>query len=426
MIPSKTFCQIPWLHRYTNEQGWHMLCCVGEGEANFLHNAAGHALHVNQGLTDAQVLNSPDLKQIRLAMLQGAWPAACERCRQMEEAGGTSSRNYFNNRYSHWIEDSFDQTTADGTLTRPAVRYADLRLGNVCNLTCRMCGPGESRLWADHFVQVQPKEYQLPAEALNAARNDNWVKNGHLEWLLRECLPCVEGFNFGGGEPLIIPEMVDLLEYCIASGRAPEIDLAYNTNITALPDKVTRLWPKFRSTSLVCSIDGFGPLNEYIRRPSKWRDIDRNLRLLEQHAEEWKLKPIAVSTTLQIYNVLQIGDLVDYLSSANFTRIAPVPQLVPLYQPRYLCIQILPDEIKAMARERLAEARRKAEALRRPDVEALISTFDAAIAYMDQGNGSRRDLMNFRVFSEKSDREFGDSWRQTCPELAEMLLGQPT
>jgi hypothetical protein len=25
-------------------------------------------------------------------------------------------------------------------LDRPIVRFADIRLGNVCNLTCRMCG----------------------------------------------------------------------------------------------------------------------------------------------------------------------------------------------------------------------------------------------------------------------------------------------
>lgn len=423
MIPSKSFCQIPWLHRYTNEQGLHLLCCVGTGQANVLHDAAGKALHVGQRLTDAQVLNSPDLKQIRQGMLRGEWPAACERCRQTEEAGGTSSRNHFNKRYRHWNEDSVNQTAADGTLNRPAVRYADIRLGNVCNLTCRMCGPGASRLWADHFNEVQPREYLVPAASLAAARNDNWVKSQDLEWLIRECLPSVEGFNFGGGEPLIVPEMAELLECCIAAGRAPEIDLAYNTNITVLPDKITRLWPKFRSVSLVCSVDGFGLVNDYIRRPSKWLDIDRNLRLLDRHAEEWKLRPVIVSATLQIYNVLQMSDLVDYLST-NFTRIAPVPQLVPLYEPRYLSIQILPLEIKTVARERLTEARSKAEALGRPDMASLISTFDATIAYMDQAKASRRDLIDFRFFSEKSDREFGDSWRQACPELAQLLLRQ--
>ena len=400
-----------------------MLCCVGTGEANVLHDAAGQALHVRQGLTDSQVLNSPDLKQIRRTMLRGDWPGACERCRQVEEAGGTSSRNHFNKRYGHWYADSIDQTAEDGTLARPAVRYADVRFGNVCNLTCRMCGPGASRLWADHFNAVQPRQYLIPAESLRAAREDNWVKRQSWQGLVQECLPSVEGFNFGGGEPLMIPEMVELLEFCIASGRAPEIDLAYNTNITVLPDKVTRLWSRFRSVSLVCSIDGFGAVNEYIRRPSEWRDIDRNLHLLDHHAEEWKLRTVIVSTTLQIYNVLQIGELIDYLAS-NFKNIAPIPQLIPLYEPRYLCIQILPPEAKAAARTRLIEARAKAKALGGPDLSSLIGTFDTTIAYLDQSQASRRDLIDFLFFSEKSDREFGDSWRHACPELAQLLVRQ--
>ena len=388
-----------------------------------LHGADGKALHITQGLTDEQVLNSPDLKQIRASMLQGEWPTACERCRQVEATGGTSSRNHFNTRYAHWTDDSIAQTLPDGTLTRPAVRYADIRLGNVCNLTCRMCGPDASRLWADHYNQTQPKRHQFSIQHLAAARDQNWVKSQPLEWLVQQCLPTIEGVNFGGGEPLIIPEMVQVLELLVASGRAGEINLAYNTNITVLPEKVTRLWSKFRSVSLLCSIDGFGPLNEYIRRPSKWRDIDRNLHLLDEHAEEWKLRPVLVSATVQIYNVLQIGDLLDYLSS-GFKNIAPVPQLVPLYGPPYMNIQMLPPQVKEVARERLSAARARAELQDWPNVRWLASTFDSTMAYMDQGQMGRQELMEFLFFSENSDRVFGDSWRRACPDLARLLFPQ--
>jgi hypothetical protein len=32
-----------------------------------------------------------------------------------------------------------------------------------------------------------------------------------------------------------------------------------------------------------------------------------------------------------------------------------------------------------------------------------------------------KDFMDFLYFSEKSDRQFGDSWRRACPELAHLL-----
>jgi hypothetical protein len=31
MNESKTVCMVPWLHRFTNEQGFHQMCCTGTG-----------------------------------------------------------------------------------------------------------------------------------------------------------------------------------------------------------------------------------------------------------------------------------------------------------------------------------------------------------------------------------------------------------
>lgn len=82
---SKSVCMVPWVQRHTNEQGLHMLCCAGTGARNTLHGTDGKPLHVSQGHTDAEVLNSPDMKEIRLAMLRGDWPAACVRCLRSEQ-----------------------------------------------------------------------------------------------------------------------------------------------------------------------------------------------------------------------------------------------------------------------------------------------------------------------------------------------------
>lgn len=415
MTVSKSLCMIPWLHRFTNEQGWHMACCSGTGPANQLRNAEGEALHVNQRLTDEQVLNSPDYKAIRRAMLKGEWPGVCERCRRSEAAGAVSVRHHMNNRFGHWRAALLDRTALDGTIDDPTVRHADIRLGNTCNLTCRMCSPAASRLWIKHFNRVQPEGHCIPESGMAAFRL-NWVKRKSAEWLIEQCLPTVESLHFAGGEPLIIPEMVDVLDLCIQSGRASQIDLSYNTNITELPQRVTRLWPQFRSISLVCSVDGVGALNDYIRRPSNWIDIDRNLRLLDQHFDTWRVRSVVCSATVQIYNILQIGELFDYLSS-GFRHIDPIPQLVPLYEPAYLSVQHLPDRVKDIARRRLLVERAKAEALDRPDLHFITSQIDTTLAHMDQA-GSLKRLMDFMYFSAKSDQEFGDSWQKAAPELA--------
>jgi hypothetical protein len=136
----KTFCAIPWIHRQTDEQGFHQLCAVAVGDGNNLSNTKGERLHISQQLTDEEVLNSPQVKAVRKQMMRGEWPAACDRCRQTEQSGSTSIRQHLNSQFGQDPQALLRRTSEDGLLDRPIVRFADIRLGNVCNLTCRMCG----------------------------------------------------------------------------------------------------------------------------------------------------------------------------------------------------------------------------------------------------------------------------------------------
>jgi len=414
---------IPWLHRFTDERGLHLACCAGLWPGNQLRDDQGNALSVHQRLSDEQVLNCAGNKAMRLAMLKGEWSPVCDRCRRSEEAGAVSLRQQMNKRFKHWRKQLLEQTLEDGTLLEPRVRYADIRLGNTCNLTCRMCWPGASARWIKHFNRVQPKGYAVDENTLQSHRR-SWVKQESALWLIEQCLPSVESLNFAGGEPLIIPEMPLALDLCIRSGRSSQIDLFYNTNLTALPRRVTRLWPHFRSVSLLCSVDGFGRLNDYIRRPSKWADIDRNLRLVDRHFEEWKIKLVLCSATVQIYNVLQLGDLFRYLDS-GFEHVIPMPQLTPLYTPDFLSISNLPAGLKQNARASLLELKDQVMRDRRAGTEFIAGQIDTVIAHLGRP-GTRKALMDFLYFSEKSDREFGDSWRQAAPALANGFLPELT
>ena len=414
-----TFCVIPWLHRQTDEQGFHQLCCLGVGPGNQLRDTEGRRMHISQRLTDEQVLNSPELKTARVQMVQGEWPKACERCRQSEQAGGVSVREQYNAGFAGH-ENLLRQTGQDGELLRPVVRFSDIRLGNACNLTCRMCNPGASRLWEPHYNVVRPPGYRMPSDQLQIIGENNWVKKESVSWLLEQSLPTLERLHFAGGEPLIIPELVDALEQCVASGRAGEIALSFNTNLTVLPDKVTSLWPRFRSVWLLCSVDGYGRTNEYIRRPSHWDDIDRNLRTLENRFDEWKIGYAAVSCVVQMYNALSVPDLYAYMRSAGFQRVMPIPGLVPLFDPHFLSIQGLPAHAKTVVRERLQAEIERAEAWNRPDLVALIGTIRATIAYMHAADATE-NLRDFFFFSEATDKAFGDSWREAAPELAASL-----
>src|SRR5205823_2565223 len=126
----------------------------------------GKRIHVQGPDTEADLINNPTLKALRRRMLAGEWDPMCDRCRTAEDAGGTSSRKGRNEHFQRHIPRLLADTASDGTVRAAAVRHLDMRLGNYCNLTCRMCSPGASKLWIDSYDQVQPEAYRLGRDKL--------------------------------------------------------------------------------------------------------------------------------------------------------------------------------------------------------------------------------------------------------------------
>jgi hypothetical protein len=416
---SSSFCVVPWLQRYVNEQGFFKVCCVAEGKETFLTDDQGKRLHIQGGESEEEIFNSPRLKELRRKMLAGEWDPVCKRCLDAEHAGGNSSRKGRNNHFRDRIPDLLSDTAPDGAITAPALRHLDMRLGNYCNLTCRMCSPGASKPWIEPYNRVQPQAYQIGSDRLTVLRNIEWVTDPSVWRKFRDQLPSIEWLHFAGGEPMMIPEMIRALQICVDAGFAGGIDLSYNTNITLLPKGVAELWPRFKSVSLSCSIDGHGPLNEYIRRPSKWRDIDRHLRALDAHFHEWKLRQVSVNTTVQVYNVLDLDKLYAYLRS-GFEHVLPAPLLNPLSWPAYLSVQNLPHSVKSSARERLLKEKTREEYRGRADLGWLMSSIDTIVDYLDHPSPADH-WKDFLSFTASSDHEFGDSFTQAAPELAALL-----
>lgn len=418
---SSSFCVVPWLHRLVNERGFLKVCCVAEGQENYLTDERGKRLHIQGGESEEEIFNNPRLKELRRKMLKGEWDSICTRCRNAERAGGSSSRKGRNNHFRERISDLLSDTAPDGTVTAPALRHLDMRLGNYCNLSCRMCSPGASKLWITPYNRVQPKAYQLGSDKLTALRNIEWVSDPAVWLKFREQLPAIEWINFAGGEPMMIPEMIDALRICVDSGCAGGIDLTYHTNITLLPKEVAELWPQFKSVSLRCSIDGYGPLNEYIRRPSKWHDVDRNLRTLDAHFHDWNLRKVSINTTVQVYNVLDLDKLYAYLRS-GFEHVLPAPDLSLLSWPPYLSVENLPPRIKTLAREKLLKEKTRDEYRRCDDIAWLLTSIDTLVDHMDSAEPADhwKDFLSFTVSSE---HEFGDSFTRAAPEMAALLRG---
>jgi sulfatase maturation enzyme AslB (radical SAM superfamily) len=238
-------------------------------------------------------------------------------------------------------------------------------------------------------------------------------------------LPLLEHLHFAGGEPLIIPQMAGLLRLCVERGYAQNIMLTYNTNLTRISDDLKKLWPKFKAVHLYISVDAYGDLNDFIRHPSRWKVIDKNLKDIDQNFKEYGIEYAAIMTTAQLYNIFHLGELYDYLF-ANMKNVMKLPKLIDLYVPTQLRTQVLPAHLKALARERLNEILLRSE--RRLNQELIpsseagtLDTLRGTIAFLDLEDHSS-ELNTFKTYTRALDTVHKKNTLDVIPELASILL----
>jgi len=333
MSQSKTFCVLPWMHLATNASGNFRVCCNSTPGKNFIMNEDNKPYKLYRDELK-EVWNSDTYKTIRQQMLDGERPDMCVRCFREEDAGIKSARQSWNNK---WIDDSVEY----GPNPDLDVRYVDLRLGNLCNLRCRMCNPYASNQWL--------KEWDLIAPNLSASERDrletmDWPETPKTWENLFSISESIEEIYLTGGEPTLIQAQHKLLDYFIDNGTAKNIRLKYNINMTNIPKHLLDKWRHFKRVQLNCSIDAYGDLNRYIRYPSNWSAVTKTWEQIH------KLDNVGyeIHCTVQMYNILNLNELIDWAEPYN-TRI----YFNILNHPQELNIRVLPKELKELAAERL-------------------------------------------------------------------------
>jgi len=414
-----SFCVLPWLHRFVNLGGEVQLCCTAEEfEHSYIRQDSNKPINITDGLSDEQIGTTRHMRDIRVSMLKGTWPAACERCRLTEETGGCSRRQAENQHFDEHIPWILEHTDEQGHAP-VRIRSRDYRLGNLCNLRCRMCHPRASKLLMEEWNQVARRRLRIGGKLASEYENMTWFHNQQLWDDFSTHCRDLEHLHFAGGEPLIIPEVQKALEICVEQGVAGNIELTFNTNVTKIPAQHRALWPQFRSVNLLCSIDAHGALNDYIRYPAKWSRLARNLDIIDQQHEELNLGRATLSVTVQIYNVFHLHELIDYCRE-RFSFIRTMPNLVHLSVPDYFNVQHLPDDLKQLAAERLQALR--ARLVNAGETEGL-NQIDSVLAYIGLGEHSLYLMNEFKRVTGIFDRLRGESLTALVPELGPLVDG---
>lgn len=335
-LPSSTFCILPWVHLATNASGNLRPCCNSKPGKNFIKDPKTGKPYKLGKANFQEIWNSPDYKELRRALLNNEKPEVCERCWKEEDAGIESLRQAWMNR---WIEDK--KYTVEAELD---IRYADIRMGNFCNLRCRMCNPYASSQWLDEWHLIRDP---LPEDEYKRLNSETWpwYRYTQFEENIDLIMSTVEEIYLTGGEPTIIKEHEYILDKVIESGRAKKVKIKYNSNLTNIPNYLIEKWKEFKAIKFNVSIDAVGDLDRYIRYPSNWDKIEENflrVRQLENVVNE-------IHCTVQMYNITRLHEFLNWAEPFGHKIYLNI-----LNHPEELNIRVLPNELKEQVAEILS------------------------------------------------------------------------
>lgn len=283
-------------------------------------------------------------------MLQGEPVPGCEQCYVKEQTSGQSYRTRYNDlgQRNLNLQKTIAACSQHDYAIEPRVSYLDLRLGNLCNLNCRSCGPRNSSQLNREVMQMSINSpdiktfYQTESLDLNS-----WYQSPQFQQNIEKIAPDLRLLYITGGEPTIIAANLTLLESLVEQGVSSNITVKLSTNLTNLSPRLLTVLQRFAKTLWFVSIDGLADTQEYLRYPSRWSAVKKNLQLLTETTDPEQCQ-IVVTPTIQNVNFLSITDLFEFLRPYTTVQIWPIV----LESPRHFDLQYLPMDFKQQCWQR--------------------------------------------------------------------------
>ena len=321
------FCIAPFVHLNVGPRDEITPCCVYENQSIDEFGEIHIAIPGKVSNTLLGTWNSPTWNHLRESFLNNERPDACFMCwdyedsRQTEETDdGSTDRSY----RMHANVSNKEYLNLTEKLETPA--WLQLKLGAKCNLTCRICSANSSNKWlAEEAISDLAVKQDLPYERVSRADQKKWSAKKQKEsaWLytdkfwneLKSISKGIRRLDFTGGEPLLIVEHYQYLEWCVEQGYAKNIYLDYCTNGTVdLTDNMKELWSHFKFINMTISMDAYGKLAEYIRTGIVWEHSEKNILEYNEYFRKIAKNSIGVnlSPTISSYNVYYIDELTNW------------------------------------------------------------------------------------------------------------------
>jgi len=306
------FCTAPWRGLHVNPNGDVKTCCAGD--PNILGNLNDRTI--------TEILNGPDLREIRESIRQGQPHRYCINCVQAEKYG-SSERDWHNS-----VNHDFDVAAA--ALDEHVPTLVDVRWNTTCNLSCNYCGEKCSSKWA----------------ALKRIPIKSSTRNYFLEVCdyLEQHRTAIREVALVGGEPLLLPENDRLLEVlpnnCTVT-VITNVSVDFNTN------SIAQKLQQRQHVGWSLSFDNIGKKFEYVRHGASWELLNKNLTQIKQQCatgHHWA----GIHAVYNVYNCTRLVEFIEFARQHRFSI-----RWQTLFQPDYLDPQHLGAKTVHAARQEI-------------------------------------------------------------------------
>lgn len=303
-----TFCVLPWFGREFNWNQRETHCCFLPSNYN--------------------------IEEIKSAMLKGEQPKDCQTCWNLEAQGLQSDRQLKNSTLDWYWNRDLQSIRQDAEQGNASVIMLKLLTSYTCNSTCVSCNDMCSSSWSQLNHRINPTIPIRPTKFIDIDLIKQKVNLKELKVL-----------SLIGGEPLYEKKNFELLEYLLDLGNHTVFLSMVTNGSVALNERQKKILNKFKNVNFCISIDGVGPVFEYLRFPLKWQDLLNNLEFFYQVTDN-----VSSNYTISNLNILYHNQTIEW-----FTQNKIPYQTSPVYKPIWLQPRSLPEHIKQHLQQTLSE-----------------------------------------------------------------------
>ena len=384
-------CILPWISIEATPMGTTRPCCLYTDEIPDVDLKTST-------LEDA--FNSKTMRDLRRSFRRDEKPEGCRNCWREEDAGKKSKREYMLEKFK---DAPVDYSTNSGN----ELVFIDLKLGNICNLKCRICGSWSSSQFAAEEIKFNKKEETRGSFAYKMLKDGAWPRESAEFWDdLDQHLDNIRYIEFTGGEPFMIKEHFQLLQKLVDTGRAGQVEIHYNTNGTQYPEEGEAIWKHFKHVEIALSIDDVEGRFEYQRSNALWSEVVANTERFRQLRSRNNNITMQACCTINVFNVYYLETVANWLAQQQFDFI----YWNMMHDAYYFSISTLPEAAKAAITERLTTANV-------PD--KILKEFVSAAEFMNRGNSLDGQLLRMNLLD--LDRKRQQNLADVEPEFAALI-----